>query len=232
LTLVVAPAGFGKTTLIGDWLRREGEARPAAGATRTAWLALDERDNDPVLFWSYVIAALQTIAPGVGAGALLILGRRSAPSPPLDQILTLLLNDLAALLDDPAAPDLALILDDYHVITAPPIHDALAFLLDRIPPRLRLVITSRHDPPLPLARLRVRGQLLELRAADLRFTSAEAAAFLNDVMSLDLTSRHWSTAPRAGSPASNSPRSRCRNRRTAPGSSVRSAAATATSWTT
>src|ERR671932_1186278 len=187
LTLVVAPAGFGKTTLLGDWLRREGEARPAAGAVRTVWLALDERDNDPVLFWSYVIAALQTIAPGVGASALLILGRRSAPSPPLDQILTVLLNDLAALLDDPAAPDLALVLDDYHVITAPAIHDALAFLLDRLPPRLRLVITSRHDPPLPLARLRVRGQLLELRAADLRFTSTEAAVFLNDVMGLDLT---------------------------------------------
>jgi LuxR family transcriptional regulator, maltose regulon positive regulatory protein len=174
LTLIVAPAGFGKTTLIGEWLH--------AGATPAAWLTLDDRDNDPALFWTYAIAALQTIFPGVGAAALHLL--RRTPPPPLDRALTLLINDLAAQGDHAAGR--ALILDDYHVITAPAIHESLAFLLDQLPPGLRLVITSRHDPPLPLARLRARAQLLELRAADLRFAPAESAAFLNDVMGLRL----------------------------------------------
>jgi LuxR family transcriptional regulator, maltose regulon positive regulatory protein len=173
LTLVSAPAGFGKTTLLAEWLAN------AAPELVVAWLSLDASDNDPTLFWSYVIAALQKVRPAVGETALVML--RAPQPPPIESVLTSLLNDVAAL-----DADLTLILDDYHVIDAQPIHDGLAFVLDRLPPRMRLVIASRADPPLALARLRVRGELTELRAAHLRFTPAEAAAFLRAATGLDL----------------------------------------------
>ncbi len=174
LTLVSAPAGFGKTTLLAEWLA----GAPPGGAS-VAWLALDPRDNDPALFWAYVLAALDTAAPGVAATARSSLQR---PGPTIDAVLTTLLNDVAAL-----PHDVVLVLDDYHLVDARDVHDGMAFLLDHLPPQLRLVIAGRADPPLPLARMRSRGELAEVRAADLRFTPDEAAAYLNGAMGLALT---------------------------------------------
>ena len=174
LTLVSAPAGFGKSRLLAEWL-----AGTSASATTNsaAWLALDSGDNDPVTFWSYVVAALRTVAPGVGANELDLLA--SPQPPPIQMVLTTLLNDVGA-----TGSDIVLVLDDYHLVDSREIQDAMAFLLDHLPPRLHLVIASRADPALPLARLRARGELVEVRAADLRFTPDEAAAYLNEVMGL------------------------------------------------
>jgi LuxR family maltose regulon positive regulatory protein len=174
LTLVSAPAGFGKTTLLTEWLA----AAPAAGRA-AAWLSLDQRDNDAALFWAYVIAALQTATPALGARALVVLESGQSP---IEVVLATLLNELAT-----AAHEVLLVLDDYHVIEAEEVHDGMAYLLDNAPPQLHLVIAARSDPPLPLARLRAGGDLVEIRAADLRFTRDEAAAYLNEVMGLDLT---------------------------------------------
>jgi len=174
LTLVSAPAGFGKTTLLTDWLT----AAPGDGRI-TAWLSLDHSDNDPALFWAYFVAALRMAAPGVGEGALALLTSTESPT---EAFVVTLLNDLAALSDD-----VVLVLDDYHVIEEPQVQDKMAYLVEHLPPQIRLVIASRADPALPLARLRARGQLVEIRAADLRFTLDEATAYLNDVMGLDLT---------------------------------------------
>jgi LuxR family maltose regulon positive regulatory protein len=178
--LVSAPAGFGKTTLLTEWLA----ARPAAPTSQrsVAWLSLDTGDNDPASFWTYLIAALQTVAPEVGASAITLLRE---PQPlPIRTVLTTLLNDLGAI-----ASDLVLVLDDYHVIDAREVQDGMEFLLDHLPPQLHLVIASRADPALPLARLRGRGELVEIRAADLRFTPDEAAGYLHEVMGLVLTAR-------------------------------------------
>jgi LuxR family transcriptional regulator, maltose regulon positive regulatory protein len=175
LTLVSAPAGFGKTTLLAEWL-----ASAPAGDRSTAWLSLDQRDNHPASFWGYLIAALQTAAPEVGVSALALL--RSPLPPPIDTVLTTLLNELGAL-----SNDLVLVLDDYHLIDSRDIQEGMAFLLDHLPPRVHLVIASRADPPLPLARLRARGELVEIRAANLLFTPDEAAAFLNESMGLGLS---------------------------------------------
>jgi ATP/maltotriose-dependent transcriptional regulator MalT len=180
LVLVSAPAGFGKTTLLSEWLA----ARPAglAGERLAAWLSLDRGDNDPASFWAYVIAALRTVASGVGDSALALL---DAPQPPpIETVLTTLLNDLGAV-----AGEIVLVLDDYHVIDAPEVQDGMAFLLDHLPPQLHVVIASRADPALPLARMRARGELAEIRAAELRFTPDEAAAYLNEMMGLNLTAR-------------------------------------------
>ena len=174
LTLVSAPAGFGKTTLLAEWLA----AAPADGRS-VAWLSLDQRDNDPALFWTYLVAALKTAAPGTGAGALSLL---QPPEPPSEAGLVTLLNDLDAI-----SNDVVLVLDDYHVIDARDVQDGMAFLLEHLPPQIHLVIAGRTDPALPLARLRGRGELAEIRAADLRFTPGEAAAYLNGVMGLVLT---------------------------------------------
>jgi len=176
LTLVSAPAGFGKTTLLADWLA----AAPADG-TSPAWVSLDQRDNDPALFWTYLVAALQTTADGVGAGAGALL---QSPQPQIDEVLASLLNDLNAVPND-----VVLVLDDYHVIESRDIHDGMAFLLEHLPPQIHLVIAGRADPALPLARLRGRGELVEIRAADLRFKPDEAAAYLNGAMGLVLTTR-------------------------------------------
>jgi LuxR family maltose regulon positive regulatory protein len=180
LTLVSAPAGFGKTTLLTEWLA----AGPAAQADErlVAWLSLDRADNDPASFWTYVIAALRTVASGVGESALALL--RAPRSPPFETVLTALLNDLGA-----TAGDIVLVLDDYHIIDARDVQDGMAFLLDHLPPHLHVVIAGRADPALPLARLRGRGELVEIRAAELRFTPDEAAAYLNEMMGLQLTAR-------------------------------------------
>ncbi len=180
LMLVSAPAGFGKTTLLTEWLA----AGPAAPADErlAAWLSLDRGDNDPASFWAYVIAALRTAAPGIGESALALL--RAPQPPPVEAVLTALLNDLAAI-----AGDIVLVLDDYHVIDVREVQDGMTFLLDHVPPGLHVVIASRADPALPLARLRARGELAEIRAAELRFTPDEAAAYLNEMMGLRLTTR-------------------------------------------
>ncbi|MEM7128838.1 MAG: LuxR C-terminal-related transcriptional regulator [Chloroflexota bacterium] len=171
LTLISAPAGFGKTTLISEWI--------AACERLTAWLSLDDADNDLMRFLTYFVSALQTIIPGFGESVLTLL---QSPQPPaFDSILTLLLNEIATLQDS-----FFLVLDDYHVLESSAIDDALTFLLEHLPSQIHLVITTREDPNLPLARYRVRGQLTELRAADLRFTPDEAAEFLNQVMGLNL----------------------------------------------
>jgi LuxR family maltose regulon positive regulatory protein len=171
LTLVSAPAGFGKTTLVSAWA--------AASGQQVAWLSLDTGDNDPARFLTYLTAALRTVAPQVGTGVLRAL--QAPQPPPAEAVLTALLNDLAALADP-----IVLVLDDYHVIEAPAVDQALAFLLEHLPPQMRLLIATREDPPLPLARLRARAQLTELRVTDLRFTPAEAADFLNETMGLTL----------------------------------------------
>ena len=175
LTLVSAPAGFGKTTLLADWL-----AAVAVDGRTVAWLSLDQSENHPASFWPYLIGALQRAEPHIGASAISLL--QSPQTPPIEGVLTLLLNELGGM-----STDLVLVLDDYHVIDARDIHDGMVFLLDHLPPPLHLVIASRADPPLPLARLRARGELVEIRAADLRFTPDEAAVYLNQGMGLDLT---------------------------------------------
>ena len=178
LVLVAAPAGFGKTTLLAQWLA----ARPAAAV---AWLSLDARDGDLRRFLTHLVASVRagaTDAPDLGAEALALL--ETDGGVPVDDVLVSLVNDLDAL----PGPT-ALVLDDYHVISAAAVHEAVTFLLDNLPPQTTLAITTRADPPLPLARLRARGELVEVRAADLRFTEQEAGAFLNEVMGLGLEPR-------------------------------------------
>jgi len=212
LSLISAPAGFGKTTLVSSWvhnLRLAADDLQAATASpsgietpqskivnHVAWLSLDEGDDDLGRFLTYLIAALQgplagtATAMGRGEGAESIIGDRAlrllhaSPSrpPPVEAVLTSLINEIVTIPDR-----IILVLDDYHLIEAQPIHNALAFLLQRQPPQMHLVVATREDPPLPLARLRGRGQLTELRAADLRLTSSEAAEFLNRAMGLDLS---------------------------------------------
>jgi LuxR family maltose regulon positive regulatory protein len=172
LTLISAPAGFGKTTLVSEWA--------AVYERPVAWLSLDEGDNDPTSFLTYLVAALQTIAPNIGKGVLAIL--QPPQPPPIESILIALLNEITTLPNN-----FVLVLDDYHVIDSKPVDGALTFLLKHLPLQMHLVIATREDPQLPLARLRARGQLTELRAADLRFTPAEAAEFLNQVMGLNLS---------------------------------------------
>ena len=179
LTLVSAPAGFGKTTLLTEWL-----AATSADGRSVAWLSLDQRDNDPVLFWTYFVAALRLAderlaAEAIGAGALSLL---ESPQSPIEAVLATLLNDLGSL-----ANEVVLVLDDYHLIESRDVQDAMAFLVEHLPPQIHLVIAGRADPALPLPRLRGRGELVEIRAAELRFTPEEAASYLNEVMGLALT---------------------------------------------
>ena len=183
LSLISAPAGFGKTTLIADFGLRisESNSQPPFDNRQLCWLSLDEGDNDPTRFLTYFIAALQTIEADIGEKALALL--QSAQQPPVESILTTLLNDITAV---PKQPAIILVLDDYHLIDNQAVDEALTFLIEHLPPQMHLVIATREDPALPLARLRARGQLTELRAADLRFTPGEAAAFLNQAMGLNL----------------------------------------------
>ena len=171
LTLVSAPAGYGKTTLALDWIQRLG--------LPIAWLSLDEADNDPRRFITYLIAALKQIDKSIGLASTAML---QSPQPPPDElILTSLVNDISAV-----PQPFHLVLDDYHVIHTPPIHKQLAFLLDHHPETLHIIITTREDPLLPISRLRARGQVLEIRQDDLRFTANETVEFLKSVMGLDL----------------------------------------------
>jgi LuxR family maltose regulon positive regulatory protein len=176
LILVDAPAGAGKTTLLAEWQRANLRSRA------TAWLALDRGDDDPVRFWTYLVEALRAAAPGIGAQVVSLV--RLPGISLVDVVLPALLNDL-----DTLDRDLVLVLDDYHLITAREVHASVTYLLEHLPPTLRLVIATRSDPPLPLARLRARGELLEVRADDLRFDAEETAAFLNEVLGLGLNAR-------------------------------------------
>ncbi len=172
LTLISAPAGFGKTTLVSEWVASCGQP--------VAWLSLDERDNDPARFISYLVKALQTIQTGIGEGLLAAL---QSPQPlQIETILTTLLNEISTIPEN-----FLLVLDDYHSIDSQPVDQSLAFLIEHQPPQMHLLIATREDPDLPLARMRARGQCTELRVADLRFTPAEAAEFLNRVMGLNLS---------------------------------------------
>ena len=185
LALISAPAGFGKTTLLTDWLNNLGANAEEETQTenRIAWLSLDENDNDYTRFLTYFVTALNRIKAtktAIGGEALSLL--QSPQPPPAETVLTSLINEITTVPDK-----IILILDDYHLIETQSIHDALDFLLEHLPPQLHLVIATREDPFLPLSRLRARGQLTELRAADLRFTTSEAAEFLNRVMGLKLS---------------------------------------------
>jgi LuxR family maltose regulon positive regulatory protein len=185
LTLISAPAGFGKTTLVSEWVGglRLDAANENQTINRIAWLSLDGGDNDLARFLAYFIAALNQVEgkeTTIGKGALGML--QSPQPPPAEAVLTSLINEIAAVPDR-----IILALDDYHLIDSSPVDDALTYLLDHLPPQMHLVIATRDDPQLPLARLRARGQLTELRAADLRFSPSEAAEFLNQVMGLNLS---------------------------------------------
>jgi LuxR family maltose regulon positive regulatory protein len=179
LVLISAPAGFGKTTVLTQWLASQTPGAAGGGSVRVAWLSLDAGDADPRRFLMQLISALQTTSPQVGVDALTLMGHDGAI--PTEAILVSLVNDL-----DVAAEPTVVALDDYHVIDAGAVHDIVTFLLDNLPRQVTLAMTTRADPPLPLSRLRARGELLELRAADLRFTRDEADAFLNQIMRLGL----------------------------------------------
>jgi LuxR family maltose regulon positive regulatory protein len=188
VTLISASAGFGKTTLVSEWVASltpttagptPAPAASPIGRGEIAWLSLDEGDSDPARFLMYLVAALQTAVLQIGAGVLVAL--QTPQPPPGEALLTALLNELAALPDR-----VVVVLDDYHALDSKPIDLLLTFLIDHLPPRLQVVIATREDPNIPLARLRARGQLTELRAADLRFTPDEAAEFLNHTMGLGL----------------------------------------------
>jgi LuxR family maltose regulon positive regulatory protein len=172
LTLLSAPAGWGKTTLLAQWALGADEDQ------RFGWLSLDPSDNDPVWFWMYVVAALQKVSPGVGTRAVELL---TMGADPVQVVLPTLLNDL-----DTIASPMVLILDDYNLVVNRAVHEQVAFVIDRMPANLRLVLATRSDPILPLARLRASGDLVEMRSDDLRFGPTEAAHLLNDVLGLDL----------------------------------------------
>ena len=173
VTLISAPAGFGKTTLMSEWI--DDCERPAA------WLSLDEGDNDPTRFLAYLVAALRTIAGNIGEEVLAALHAPQLQPPPIESILTDLLNEITNIPDN-----FILVFDDYHVIDSKPVDHAITFLLEHQPSQVHLVIITREDPDLPLARLRAQSKMTELRAADLRFTTSEAAEFLNHIMGLNL----------------------------------------------
>lgn len=181
LTLVSAPAGYGKTTLVASWIAQTPEREPGEGTSRlqAAWLSLDANDNDVTRFVSHWLAAIRSAGVVLGEGTTELLAL--SPLPPLTTIVDLLLNDLLA-----SESPLVVVLDDYHVITNPQIHEALAHFIDHQPGPVHLVLTSREDPPLPLARLRARAQLTEIRAQELRFTFEEARLFFRESMGLEL----------------------------------------------
>ncbi len=187
LVLISAPAGFGKTTLLTQWLTPGRGEDPAQGRTpqalRVGWLSLDAADSDLRAFLTHLVAAVQAASPEVGAQALALIDTERGL--PVEDIVASLVDDLDAL-----AGSTVVALDDYHVIDNPEVHHAVGFLLDHLPPQVTLAMTTRADPPLPLSRLRARGELLEVRAADLRFTAAEADTFLNQVMGLQLAPAH------------------------------------------
>lgn len=173
LTLIAAPAGFGKTSVLAGWIASSNDSR------KVAWLSLDEGDNAPEIFWRYFLASMNEAVLGIANAALSILDE---PAAVIESVLTTLINDCHE-----HGADIVVVLDDLHVINRPEIHSGIAFLMDNLPSHVHLVIASRTDPPLPLARLRARRELVELRVADLRFTIDEAASYLRGSMSLSLT---------------------------------------------
>ena len=175
LTLVSAAAGFGKTTVLAEWLKGR-----AGGERSVAWVSLDEGDNDPIRFLSYLVAALKMVEGRINESILASL--RSPQPPSMEAVVGILVNEIGTL-----PGEVTVVLDDYHLIDSEAVHGIVSFLLDRLPPNAYLVISTRNDPSLPLPRLRARGQMMELRAADLRFTTDEASAFLEEIMALDLT---------------------------------------------
>jgi LuxR family transcriptional regulator, maltose regulon positive regulatory protein len=175
LTLVSAPAGFGKTTLLGEWT----EDLSAAGRS-VAWVSLDGSDNDPTRFMAYLVDALRAVEEGIGDGIFASL--RSPEPPPVEVVMGTLVNDLAN-----AHREVVMVFDDYHLIGSEAVHEAVSFLLEHLPENAHLIVSSRTDPPLPLPKLRARAQMAEIRAADLRFTTEEATAFLGEVMGLTLS---------------------------------------------
>ncbi|MEP7216761.1 MAG: AAA family ATPase, partial [Anaerolineaceae bacterium] len=177
LTLVSAPPGFGKTTLLAEWLAADSPKQFSV-----AWLSLEASDNHPATFWTYLFTALQRAQPELGRNEIDLL--QSPQPPPIETMLAVVLNEVAT-----RSQRLVLVLDDYHVIEPGPIHDGIAFLIDHLPPQMHLVLASRADPMVPLSRLRARGELVEIRAADLRFTAEEAALFLNSTMGLQLSAQ-------------------------------------------
>ncbi len=172
LTLISAPAGFGKTSVISEWIPKSPHC--------VTWLSLDKEDNESTRFWTYFISSLQGLSSDLGKYALSLLQSMQAPS--ITSVLSTLINDITAFPDT-----FAMVLDDYHMIESKPIDQALTFLLEHLPPNMHLIIATREDPSLPLARLRVRDQLNELRSTDLRFSPSEAAEFMNQMMGLNLS---------------------------------------------
>ena len=181
LTLVSAPAGYGKTTLVSEWVNTAGADREPP--LHIAWLSIDEADNDLIRFLTYVVAALQRIDETIGVDVQAALAESQAP--PVEAMLTRLVSDIAAA-GDRGPREFVLALDDYHLIATQAVHEALSFLLENLPESMHLLIAGRSDPPLPISRLRVQGTVTEIRTPDLRFTEGEVAAFLNDLMGLDL----------------------------------------------
>ena len=172
VTILSAPAGFGKTTLLSEWVKSAG--RPAA------WFSIDEGDNDPTRFWSYFITSLQTLEPGLGENALALL--RAPQAPPVDMALTELLNEAVAL-----TREMIIVLDDYHLIQDNSIHSGITILIENLPPHMHLIVAGRSEPPLPVASLRGKRELIELQPGDLRFTTEETGTFLNQIMRLGLS---------------------------------------------
>jgi len=219
LSLVACPAGFGKSTLLAAWREAESDERPLA------WVTLDEGDNDLVVLWSHVIEALGRVCPRLAGKALLAM---VPVAPVLEVVLPRLVNELVE------QGEIALVLDDFHRLSAGPARESVAWFVDHLPASFQLVLSSRTDPALPLAALRAHGQLLELRADELRFTSAEATEFLTGASassSTPPTSRCSSRGPRGGRRGSTSRRCRSRARRTSTRSSGRSTARARTSST-
>ncbi len=180
LTLISAPAGFGKTTLLAEWM-----SQASAQNRSVAWLSLEESDRQTGSFWTYVVTALRSVLPEIGSSALLLL---QSARPPIETVLTTVLNELSTVPNE-----FDLVLDDYHLVDSVDMQAGMTFLLEHLPPHGHLVISTRADPALPLARLRARGELVEVRAADLRFTLEEVAAYLNEVIGLDLAAADIAT---------------------------------------
>jgi LuxR family maltose regulon positive regulatory protein len=181
LTLIAAPAGFGKTTLLSTWLEH--------ASLPSAWISLEQDDDELFRFWSYVFAALARIHPSLESSALPLLEASTlSPPPQIEAVLSVWINEITNL-----PHEMALVLDDYHLITAPAIHQSVTYLLEHLPSQMHLIMATRADPPLPIARLRARGQVIEFRADDLRFTSQEVTAFLTQALGQELSSEEITT---------------------------------------
>src|SRR6266699_3806476 len=179
LTLISAPAGFGKTTLLSAWVRSFSQENPEA--PHVAWVSLDEDDNGPVFFWTYALTALDTLQQGLCAPLLAFLRTQQASTLPLRSVLQALINSLAS-----RTEQFLLVFDDYHVITQPEVHHSLTYLVEHLPPRLHIILATRADPPLPLSLLQARGEVLEVRTNQLRCTDEEVMAFFKKVMGFPL----------------------------------------------